>query len=62
MNGPHIPTHSLNNLVTLKPECEWDDNDRRMAQLNAKAINILYYALSVNKFNRVSFYSTAKEI
>ena len=51
MNGPHIPTHSLNNLVTLKLECEWDDNDRRMAQLNAKAINVLYYALSVNEFN-----------
>ena len=28
MNGPHILTHSLNNLVTLKPEYEWDDNDR----------------------------------
>ena len=31
VNGPHIFTHSLNNLVTLKPENEWDDNDRRMA-------------------------------
>ena len=61
MNGPHIPTHSLNNLVTLKPENEWDDNDRRMAQLNAKAINALYCALSVNEFNRVSSCSSAKE-
>ena len=62
MNGPHILTHTLNNLVMLKHECEWDDNDRRMAQLNAKAINILYCALSINEFNRVSFCSSAKEI
>ena len=62
MNGPHIPTHSINNLVTLKPENEWDDNYRRMAQLNAKAINALYCALSVNEFNRVSSCSSAKEI
>ena len=62
MNSPHIPTHISNNLVTLKPECEWDDNDRRMAQLNAKAINVLYCVLSVNKFNRVSSYSLTKKI
>ena len=62
VNGPHIPTHSINKLVTLKPENEWDDNDRRMTQLNAKAINVLYCALSVNEFNRVSFCSSAKEI
>ena len=31
VNGPHIPTHSLNNIVTLKPECEWNNNDRRIA-------------------------------
>ena len=62
MNGPHIPTHSINNLVTLKPKNEWDDNDRRMAQLNAKAINILYYTLSVNEFNRVYSCSSTKEI
>ena len=62
VNGPHIPTHSINNLVTLKLENEWDDNDRRMAQLNAKAITVLYYALSVNEFNRVSSHSSGKEI
>ena len=62
VNGSRIPTHSINNLVTLKPENEWDDNDRRMAQLNAKAINVLYCVLSVNEFNRVSSCSTAKEI
>ena len=62
VNGPYIPTHSINNLVTLKLEYEWDDNDRRMAQLNAKAINALYCTLSVNGLNRASSCSSAKEI
>ena len=62
INGPHIPTHSLNNLVTLKLENEQDDNDRRMAQLNAKAVNALYCALSVSKFNRISSCTSAKKI
>ena len=62
MNGRHIPTHSINNLITLKLENEWDDNDRRMAQLNDKAISVLYCALSVNEFNRISSCSSAKEI
>ena len=33
-----------------------------MTQLNAKAINALYCALNVNEFNRVSSYSSVKEI
>ena len=62
MNGPHIPTHTLNNLVILKLESDQDESDRRMAQLNAKVINALYCALSISKFNRISFYTSAKEI
>ena len=54
--------HTINNIVTLKPECDCDELDRRMAQLNAKAIDVLYYALSVNEFNRISSCATAKEI
>ena len=50
VNGLHIPTHTINNLVTLKPEIDWDEHDKRIAQLNTKAINVLYYALDVNKF------------
>ena len=33
-----------------------------MAQLNAKVVNVLYYALSVNEFNRISSCATAKKI
>ena len=30
VNGPHIPTHTINNIVTLKSELDWDDNDKKM--------------------------------
>ena len=33
-----------------------------MAQLNAKAMNVLYYALDANEFNRISVCTSAKEI
>ena len=62
VNGPHIPTHTINNIVTLKSKLDQDENDKKMAQLNAKAINILYYALDVNEFNRISTCTLAKEI
>ena len=48
--------------MTLKPESDWNKNDKRMAQPNAKAINALYCALSVSEFNRISYYTLAKEI
>ena len=49
VNRPHIPTYTINNIVTLKSKLDWDNNDKRMAQLNAKAINVLYYALDMNE-------------
>ena len=33
-----------------------------MAQLNAKAVNVLYCALDVNKFNRILTCTSAKKI
>ena len=62
VNGPHISTHIINDIVTLKYERDWDDNDKKMAQLNAKAMNVLYCALGVNEFNRISTCSSAKKI
>ena len=62
INGPHISTHIINRIITLKLELDWDDNDKWIAQLNAKAINVLYCALDVNGFNRISICFTVKEI
>ena len=62
VNGPHIPTHTINNIVILKSEVNWDDHDKKMAQLNAKAVNVLYYALDVNEFNRIFICTSTKKI
>ena len=62
VNRPHIPTHIINDIITLKCERDWDDNDKKVAQLNAKVINVLYYALGINEFNRIFTCSSVKEI
>ena len=46
----------------FKSENEWDEVDKKMAQLNVKVMNILYCALDVNEFNRISVCTSAKEI
>ena len=45
-----------------KPKNEWDEYDKRMAQLNAKAMNLSYYDLSASEFNQIFTCSSAKEI
>ena len=30
VNGPHVPTHTVKNIVILKYEKDWDENDKRM--------------------------------
>ena len=39
---------------STKPEKEWDEVDKKLAQLNAKAMNVLYCALDVSEFNHIS--------
>ena len=48
--------------MILKSEADWDDHDKKMAQLNTKVVNILYCALDVNEFNRISTCTSAKKI
>ena len=52
----------MNNIVTLKPEVDWDEHDKKIAQLNAKAVNVLYCVLDVNEFYRISICTSAKKI
>ena len=49
INGSHIPK-------ALK------EHDKKMAQLNAKAMNILYCSLELNVFNAISSYISAKHV
>ena len=62
VNGPHTPTTRQNGMEIPKPEMEWDEHDRKLAQLNAKAMNVLYYSLDANEFNRISVCISAKKI
>ena len=61
-NGPHISSKIVNNVSIPKLKNEWDENDERLAQLNTKAMNLLYCALNENEFNRIFTYSSVKEI
>ena len=61
INGPHIPSKIVNNVSIPKPKNEWDENDERLALLNAKAMNLLYCALSASEFNQIFTYSLAKK-
>ena len=62
MNGSHTPTKLIDGVSLSKLEGEWDEFDKKMTQLNAKTMNILYCALDANKFNHIFIYNSAKEI
>ena len=61
-NGPYVPSKIVNNVPIPKLENEWDENDERLAWLNAKAMNLSYCALSASEFNRIFTCSSVKEI
>ncbi|GAV83724.1 UBN2 domain-containing protein, partial [Cephalotus follicularis] len=62
VNGPRIPTKTIDGVVSPKPENEYNDNDFRMLQLNSKAKHVLFCAVGPNEFNRISSCDSAKEM
>ncbi|GAV84424.1 DUF4219 domain-containing protein [Cephalotus follicularis] len=62
VNGLRMPTRTIEGVVSLKPENEFNDDDFRMRQLNSKAKHVLFCAVGPNEFNRISSYDTAKEM
>ena len=61
--GPKIPTKtSADGVVTPKEEAEWNEDDKKKIELNAKAINLLHCAISFEEYRKVSRCKTAKEI
>ena len=61
-NGPFTISKTVEGTSKSKPEEEWDAQDLKKAQLNAKAIGLFYNALCENEFNRISACETAEEI
>ncbi|GAV86620.1 zf-CCHC domain-containing protein/DUF4219 domain-containing protein/UBN2 domain-containing protein, partial [Cephalotus follicularis] len=62
VNGPRMPTRTIDGVVSPKPENEYNDNDFRMLQLNSKAKHVLFCAIGFNEFNRISSCDSAKEM
>ncbi|GAV71494.1 UBN2 domain-containing protein, partial [Cephalotus follicularis] len=61
-NGPEIPTKIVDGQRVLKLNNEYNDHDFKLLQLNAKAKNVIFCALSPSEFNRVSSLDFTKEI
>ncbi|XP_015931901.1 uncharacterized protein LOC107458216 [Arachis duranensis] len=63
MNGPQVPTKTgADGVVVLKSEAEWNDEDKKKIELNAKAVNMLNCAISFEEYRKVSRCKIAKEI
>ena len=62
MNGSRIPMKRLDAGEVAKLEDEWDENNIKQAELNAKVMNLLCCALDPSEFNRISNCTSAKEI
>ena len=62
LNGPLIPTKKVRDQEVVKQEDEWDANDLKSAQLNAKVMHTLFCALEASEYNRVSLCENAKEV
>lgn len=62
MIGPKVPTKSVEKMLIIKLENEWDEYDFRLKQLNAKVMNLLYCALDVVEFDRILSCESTKEI
>ncbi|GAV77915.1 UBN2 domain-containing protein, partial [Cephalotus follicularis] len=62
VNGPRMPTRTIEGVVSPKPENEYIENDFRMLQLNSKAKHVLFCAIGPNEFNRISSCDSAKEM
>ena len=57
-----MSTIVITGVFSLELGKDWDELNKRMAQPNARAINILYYTLNVNEFYRISICISIKEI
>jgi len=60
--GPHIPSVVVNGVSIPKLEMDWDENDIKQFEINAKVMNLFYYALDHSEFNRISTCMSTKEI
>ena len=51
VNGPHVPTKTMEEQEILKLENEWDENDVKLIELNYKTIN--FYIMLLTQMNLI---------
>ncbi|XVF86312.1 hypothetical protein PTKIN_Ptkin18bG0029500 [Pterospermum kingtungense] len=61
VNGPQIPIKMVDGRSVVKDESEWNTEDIKKAQQNAKALHTLFSAIGTNEYNRVPMCASAKE-
>jgi hypothetical protein len=61
-NGPHRLVKTKNGISIPKARNEYMDGDENLFSMDAKAMNILYCALSISKFNRIKSCKNARDI
>lgn len=59
---PYIPMKKSEKFMVEKSKSEWDDIDKKRMSINARALNILFCVLSMEKFNRIRSCKTTKDI
>ena len=62
INEPYTPTVIVDGTKKPKSEKAWDEQDKKLAQLNVKIMNILYCALDANDFNLIFTCNFVKNI
>ncbi|VFQ63968.1 unnamed protein product, partial [Cuscuta campestris] len=61
-NGEEVPMKKVGETTVPKTEDEYDAQDIKKIENNAKAINILYCAVNPDDYRKISCCSTAKEM
>ncbi|XP_068477020.1 uncharacterized protein, partial [Phaseolus vulgaris] len=62
VNGPYVPMQIVKDEQVEKPRSEWSDTERRKAQHDLVAKNIITSALTMDEFFRISQCKSAKDM
>ncbi|XP_015940883.1 uncharacterized protein LOC107466422 [Arachis duranensis] len=63
LEGLQFPTTTgADGVATLKGEADWNDDDRKKVELNAKVVNLLNCSVNFEEYRWVSRCTTVKEI
>jgi len=62
INGPFVPMQVVKEEIVKKPWSDWSESERKKAQYDSLAKNIITYALNMDEFFRVSQCNLANEM